>query len=265
MTYLAVPISGKDLKSCKEQITAAHKAGAEMLELRTDYLVLGTPNGEGLNTDKLRELITITKETGLPAIVTCRDAGEGRQNNLNPPLRRQSLVEAIKFGADYIDCEYANFIKKDFGETIKKALSENTKTKLILSAHNFQSKFENLNEIYEQMYAVFPDAIAKTAYQANHINDCFEAFDILKKYGKKAIAICMGQAGIINRIIAKKLDAFLTFASGGENQETAAGQLTIEKMKKLYRFDAINGKTEFFGVIGDPVEHSIGPNVLNGC
>ena len=115
------------------------------------------------------------------------------------------------------------------------------------------------------MFAAFPSAIAKTAYQANHINDCFEAFDILKKYGKKAIAICMGQAGIISRIIAKKLDAFLTFASVEENQETAPGQLTIEKMKKLYRFDTINSKTEFFGVIGDPVEHSIGPVVHNAC
>jgi 3-dehydroquinate dehydratase/shikimate dehydrogenase len=258
MTYLAVPISGKDLKSCKEQITAAHKAGAEMLELRTDYI-------EGLDTNKLKEVIGLAKQTALPIIVTCRDAAEGGQNNLYPSLLSQILTEAIKLGADYIDCEYANFTKKDFGDAIKKTLSENTKTKLILSAHNFQGRFEDLNSIYEQIFAALPAAIAKTAYQANHINDCFKAFDILKKYGKKAIAICMGQAGIISRIIAKKLDAFLTFASTGENQETAAGQLTIEKMKKLYRFDTINGKTELFGIIGNPVEHSIGPNVHNAC
>ncbi len=258
MTYLAVAIPAKDLKSCKEQITAACDAGAEMLELRTDYL-------EGLNIDKLRELIATAKETALPIIVTCRDAGEGGQNNLNPPLRRQILAEAIKLGADFIDCELANFQKKDFGETIKKALLENSKTKLILSAHNFQGRFENLAAIYEQIFAAWPAAIAKTAYQAHHINDCFEALDILKKYGRKSIAICMGQAGIISRIIAKKLDAFLTFASTCENHQTAAGQLTIEEMKKMYRFDTISSKTELYGVIGEPVEHSIGPAVHNGC
>jgi 3-dehydroquinate dehydratase / shikimate dehydrogenase len=74
-----------------------------------------------------------------------------------------------------------------------------------------------------------------------------------------------GQAGIISRIIAKKLNAFLTFASIAQDQATAQGQLTIEKMKNLYRWDSINGETELFGVIADPVEHSISPAVLNAC
>ena len=258
MTYLAIPISGRDLQNCKQQITAASKTGAEMLELRTDFI-------EGLDTNKLAELAKAAKETHLPIIVTCRDAAQGGQNNLPAPLRRQILVEAIKLGADYIDCEYSNFKQKEFGDSIKKTLAENEKTKLILSAHNFKEPFENLDSIYEQMFTDFPDAIAKTAYQAKHINDCFEAFDILKKYGNKAIAICMGQTGIISRIIAKKLDAFLTFASITEDQTTAQGQLTIEKMKNLYRWDSINSETELFGVIADPVEHSISPAVLNGC
>ncbi|MGA2914450.1 MAG: shikimate dehydrogenase [Sedimentisphaerales bacterium] len=257
MTYLAVPISGKDFKSCKEQITSAVKAGAEMLELRTDYI-------EELNTDKLREIFKSAKQTALPIIVTCRDSAQGGQNNLPPDIHKQILNEAIKLGADLIDCEYANFIK-DFGEPIKKALAESKKTKLILSAHNFNGTFEDLNDIYENMFSAYPAAIAKTAYKANHINDCFAAFDILKKYSDKAIAICMGQAGIISRIIARKLDAFLTFASAGENQETAAGQLTIEKMKKQFRFGTETCETEFFGVIGDPVEHSIGPVTHNAC
>ncbi len=258
MTYLAVSISGKNLEDCKEQITTAVKAGAEMLELRTDYI-------DALDTDKLRELIASAKKTALPIIVTCRDAAEGGQNNLNSAARKQILSDAIKLGADFIDCEYANFIKKDFGDDIKKALTESSKTKLILSAHNFTGPFEDLDSIYEQIFAVYPSAIAKTAYQANHINDCFEAFDVLKKYGKKAIAICMGEIGIVSRITAKKLGAFLTFASIQDKATTAPGQETIEKMKKLYRFDAINGKTELFGVIADPVEHSISPAVHNAC
>ena len=258
MTYLAVPIAAKDLKSCKEHIAAACKAGAEMLELRTDFI-------EGLDTNKLKELIAAAKQTSLPIIVTCRDTAQGGQNNLPAPLRRQILTEAVKLGADLIDCEFANFLKEDFGQTIKKALAENKKTKLILSEHNFKEPIENLYEIYEEIYSVFPDAIAKTAYQAKHINDCFDAFDILREYGDKAIAICMGRFGIISRIIAKKLNAFLTFASIAEDQATAEGQLTIEKMKNLYRYDSINSDTELFGVIADPVEHSISPAVLNAC
>ena len=39
MTYLAVPIAAKTLQEAEEQIQAAVAAGAELLELRTDYLV----------------------------------------------------------------------------------------------------------------------------------------------------------------------------------------------------------------------------------
>ncbi len=39
MTYLAVAIGPKSIDEAAERIKAAKKAGAEMLELRTDYLV----------------------------------------------------------------------------------------------------------------------------------------------------------------------------------------------------------------------------------
>ncbi|MDD5135347.1 MAG: shikimate dehydrogenase, partial [Phycisphaerae bacterium] len=258
MTYITVPISRKDIENCKEQITVAATKGADCLELRTDYI-------EGINADKLKELVRFAQETHLPIIITCRDGAEGGQNNLTPSARATILTEAVKLGADFIDCEYANFKISNFSNSIKKALSDNHGTKLILSVHNFKNKFENLNQIYEQIFTIRPDAIAKTAYQANHINDCFEAFDIIKKYGDKTVAICMGPAGIISRIIAKKLGEFLNFASIEEDSATAPGQMTIEKMKKLYRYDSINSKTELFGVIAEPVAHSISPAVHNAC
>ena len=38
MTHLTVPIAAKDFDQAAKQIKAAIAAGAEMLELRTDYL-----------------------------------------------------------------------------------------------------------------------------------------------------------------------------------------------------------------------------------
>ena len=258
MTYLTIPISAKDLNGCKKQIQTACAAGAEALELRTDYI-------ENLNADKLGEVVFAAKQTKLPIIATCRDPKEGGQNNLSPAVRMEMLAKAVKLGVDFIDCEYENFKHSDFAGEIKKTLAENSKTKLIISAHNFKTKFENLVQVYEQIFTLCPSAIAKTAYQANHINDCFAAFDILNKHGNKTIAICMGQAGIISRIIAKKLDAFMTFASIEDDAATAPGQLTIEKMNEIYRYDAINSESELFGVIADPVAHSISPAVHNAC
>jgi 3-dehydroquinate dehydratase type I len=138
MTYLTIPICGKDLEGCKEQISSALKAGAQMLELRTDYL-------HTLDTNILKNLLAEAKKTALPVIVTCRDAKEGGQNNIPAKIRKNILIDAVKLGADLIDCEFSNFI--NFEDDIQNVLADNKRTKLILSEHNFKEPFENLAEI----------------------------------------------------------------------------------------------------------------------
>jgi 3-dehydroquinate dehydratase/shikimate dehydrogenase len=75
----------------------------------------------------------------------------------------------------------------------------------------------------------------------------------------------MGEAGLISRIIAKKLNSFVTFASIDDQSATAPGQLTIEQFKKLYNYDNIKSDTELFGVIANPVGHSLSPAIHNAC
>jgi len=73
----------------------------------------------------------------------------------------------------------------------------------------------------------------------------------------------MGEAGLISRIIAKKLGSLVTFTCLDEKSATAPGQISIEKFKKLYRYDTIDSKTELYGIIGSPIEHSMSPLVHN--
>ena len=144
-------------------------------------------------------------------------------------------------------------------------LLSNSPGRLILSAHSFEGPFEDIEKLYDIILTELPTAVPKLVYTANHINDCFEAFDLLRSKETEAIVFAMGEAGLISRIIAKKLDSLVTFASLDEKSATAPGQLTIAQLKNQYRFDSINSETELFGVIGDPVAHSIGPVVHNVC
>jgi 3-dehydroquinate dehydratase/shikimate dehydrogenase len=258
MTYLAVPIAAKDVDLAAEQVKSAHSAGAEMLELRTDYLT-------ELNTDTLKALASCAKATKLPIIVTCRDKVQGGVGNWPLELRTEILVEALNHGADFIDCEYDNFLVGDTQTRLTEALSENKQARLILSAHNFDGTFPNLSSLHEDIQAAYPEAIPKLVYTAGHINDCFEAFDLLHNKTSDAIVLCMGAAGSISRILSKKLDGFVTFASVDEENTTAPGQITIEQLKTLYRWDSIDAETELFGVIGNPVAHSLSPAIFNAC
>ncbi len=144
MTYLAVPIGSKSTDEAAEQIKAAKKAGAEMLELRTDYLA-------GLDVEKMRTVLAAAKKTSLPVIVTCRDKAQGGAAVLPSQLRTRILVEAIGAGADFVDCEFDNFVLSDTNEKITAALNEHDGVGLILSAHRFEGPFSNTAGVYEEI------------------------------------------------------------------------------------------------------------------
>ena len=257
-TRLTIPISGADLDSAKEQIKAAAKAGAEMLELRTDYL-------QGLTTDLVKQLIGQAKGIAeLPIIVTCRDKSQGGAKKYPLQLRLDVLVTAAEAGAEFIDFEYENFLVTESQEKIERSMA-GSKSRLIISAHNFKGRFENIGRLCRDIETLYPAAIPKLVYTANHINDCFEAFDLLNKKRGDAIIFCMGAAGLVSRIIAKKLGSIVTFASIDEQSATAPGQLTISQFKDLYRYDDIKPDTQLYGVIADPVGHSLSPHIHNAC
>ena len=260
-TKLAVPIAAKDLDTAKGQVKKALAAGAEMLELRTDYL-------ECLSADLANNLIAFVKSDSdkrLPIIVTCRDRRQGGMIDYPQQLRVDVLTSALKAGAEFIDFEYDNYLSIEVQEKIRLALSRSSRGRLILSAHNFETRFANIGKLYRDISAVCPEAIPKLVYMANHINDCFEAFDLLHQTSGARIVFCMGEVGLISRIIAKKLNSFVTFASIDDQSATAPGQLTIEQFKKFYRYDDIKSDTELFGVIAEPVAHSLSPAIHNAC
>jgi 3-dehydroquinate dehydratase/shikimate dehydrogenase len=100
---------------------------------------------------------------------------------------------------------------------------------------------------------------------ARSIRDSLEAFEIIQNRQKPTIALCMGEAGLISRVLAKKFGAFLTFATLRKAEVTAPGQPTIEEMKRLYRWDAIGKETRVYGVVASPVAHSMSPSVHNAA
>ncbi|MHC4394802.1 MAG: shikimate dehydrogenase [Planctomycetota bacterium] len=260
-TKLTIPIAAQNLEQAAKQISAAKAGGAEMLELRVDYL-------KGLSANLVKKLIAEAKSnTGqdLPIIVTCRDQRQGGAKSYSEQLRVDVLIGAVESGAEFIDFEYENFLSRENQEKMKSVLSKNPKTRLILSAHNFETKFADIDSLHADILQACPTAIAKLVYTAKDINDCFEGFDLLHKTSGERIVFCMGAAGLISRIIAKKLGSFVTFASIDDESATAPGQLTVAELRNLYRYDSINCDTELFGVIASPVAHSLSPAVHNAC
>ena len=211
MTYLAVPISAEDVTAAGRQIEAALSAGAQMLELRTDYLL--QPSADSVAT--LLAQVKQRAGAAVPVIVTCRDPREGGAGPHPEQVRVEVLLAALEAGANFVDIEYVNFTRK-FSAVLGPYTS-----RLILSAHDFKTPFGDIRGLYREIRNACPEAVAKLVYMANHINDCFDAFDLLHEAGGDCIVLCMGEAGSISRILAKKFNALVTFASIDESKNAS--------------------------------------------
>ena len=158
--------------------------------------------------------------------------------------------------ADYIDLELATVLRHPTVWDHKIA------ARIILSEHIFSGK--PASDVINQMDRL-PAQVNKIVWQAQNILENLDAMELLRHSPRPTIALCMGEAGVVSRILAKKIGAFLTFAALNAESATAPGQLTIADMKKLYRWDALGPHTKVYGVVAHPVRHSLSPAIHNAA
>jgi 3-dehydroquinate dehydratase / shikimate dehydrogenase len=242
------------LVHCPMQMKAAKEAGADLAEVRVDLLSAEEqPGWERL----LREKV-------LPVIVTNRAAWEGGRAPVGEPTRLEVLTRAAKAGADFIDVELAAFdeFKRLFGATGIPA-----PTRLILSHHNFHRplSLDEIRRVYRRMVDADAD-VCKIAMAAKSATDNALAFFALREAkDRPMIMLVMGELGQCSRILAPKYGSFLTYASVGDGREAAPGQVATDALTGMYRFRSITASTGVYGVIGNPVSHSMSPAVHNAA
>ncbi|HVT89787.1 MAG TPA: type I 3-dehydroquinate dehydratase [Tepidisphaeraceae bacterium] len=248
MTHLCVPIFVNDLAQARRDIATAAEAGADMVEIRID----------GFDADPT-DLIS---KTAVPTVVTCRAAyeggREGEQSDDSDQDRFDRLTN-VAGSASYIDIEL-----EAIDGAMPKRPTDSLGPRLIVSSHDFQGRPDNLYNILERLNQSF-STVNKIVWTARSIRDNIEAFEILQSRQKPTIALCMGEAGLLSRVLAKKFGAFLTFASLSSETGTAPGQVTIHDFKRLYRWDAIGPETKVYGVVACPIAHSMSPAIHNAA
>ena len=256
MTLLAVSIQVDrlhDLDSCAQQ---AWSQGAEAIELRIDTF-----------QDNPAELADyLRNHSDRTWIVTCRSAAEGGRFEGRLDERVVLLSAAVRGTGVSIDFEWADWSKNDdLAQRITSVDSHTSDSvpRIILSSHDFKSCPDNMNDRMDAMISGEGVVAAKIAYQARHICDSFEALDLMHEYGPRASVIAMGEDGLWTRILSKKFDSFATYCALQADRATAPGQITLHEMVHEYRWPDINESTRVFGVIGDPVSHSMSPPLFN--
>ncbi len=87
----------------------------------------------------------------------------------------------------------------------------------------------------------------------------------LEKYGDRhaLVGLCMGEQGIISRLLGLRAGSAFTFAAVSPEEKTAPGQITAQELQSTYRIEQVDVATRVYGVAGDPVAHSLSPTIMN--
>lgn len=252
MTLLAVPLIGFRPDQVERFFARVRTLGADLVELRLDYF-------EELTANDVAGLITEAHRAGLRVLATCRSRREGGRFSGTDAAYLDTLEATSSSGADYIDIEWES-IRED--KTPIRTFLERNREKAVLSCHDFTRCPDDLAAIVDEMKEWRP-AVCKIAYMPQKITDCFGALDLI--HHDNVLAMAMGGTGVMTRLLARKLGAFLTFAGLESGAESAPGQISLADMKNCYRWDGINAQTQVFGVIGSPVGHSLSPGLHNAA
>ena len=228
---ICVPLTKKGTEATLANLNRAAEV-ADLVELRLDCI-------------EEYDLSRLMRERPCPVIVTNRPVREGGSFNGDEKERVRPLKEAINLGADYVDIEHDS----------SHLIEDRKKTKLIVSYHNFQETPSDLLSIYTRLKKLGADIVKVTVWAQNAL-DNLVVFDVLKSSEIPSIGLCMGEAGLMSRVLAPKFDAFLTFASLEQGGESGPGQITLGKMNELYRTNMIDSETKIYGLLGDSLDES---------
>src|SRR5688572_1698952 len=227
-------------------LIAEHKhlaeQGCKLVELRLDFLVT-PPN--------LKRLLA---ERPCPVIVTCRREQDGGRWAKSEDDRLMLLRQAIVAGVEYVDLE------EDMAATVPRF----GKTKRIISYHNFQETPEDLNHLHARLSGLNADVV-KIVTMAHSPHDNLRLMRLMRASRVPTVAFCMGEFGQASRILAGKFGSPFTYSTFHAERTMAPGQLSYQQMKEVYRYEKINRDTEVYGVVGDPISHSLSPHIHNAA
>jgi 3-dehydroquinate dehydratase/shikimate dehydrogenase len=241
----------RDLLARAEQVAQDNP----LLELRLD--ALHKPQAV---LPKLKDFLAAHRH--VTVIATCRRT-EGGGHFVGELFEQAEILEAAaRAGCQLIDVEIES------AETMRPADWKRLRgcgAALILSYHDF-AHTRNLEKTFERMQRFEPE-FYKIVSTARSLSENLAVLELLERHADQfnMVAMAMGEPGIVSRLLSARAGSAFTFASTAAGEETAPGQITLDRMRSLYRFEEIDAATRVYGVVGHPITHSLSPLMLNAA
>lgn len=225
----------------------ARKTGT--VELRLDWLK---------NDEERKKFLTWlgarNRSSGTTFLATCRRTAGGGEFTGTVAAQLGWLREAREAGCQWCDVEVETFRELPGRSVRGLSLPE----KVLLSVHNFR----RTPGLATKMSVPAESGVTaiKVAAMANSVTDSVRLLKLANR-SHRIVAVPMGEMGLPGRLLALRFGSPLAYAPLAA--ATAPGQVSLDDLKSLYRAGELTSKTEIYGVIGNPISHSLSPLLHN--
>ena len=252
VTKVCVAIAGATPAEMIEKAASVVKE-VTFLEFRLDYLekpLLALPRFKQFFADN----------TAVTAIATCRRTANGGRFSGSLAAELEVLAKCADAGFHLVDLELES------AEGMKKADLQklrDTGIGLLISHHDFTGTHD-LDGTYTRIEAFHPDFV-KVVTTAKSLYDNVTLIRFIERMNDHSniIGICMGDAGIISRVLGVRAGSAFTFAAATLGEETGPGQIAARTLLETYRIEQVDAATKVYGVAGNPIRSSLSPIMMN--
>lgn len=202
---ICVSLAPKSLGEASALIAQAEKSEADYIELRLDGLREGVGG-----------LRAVLKDVSKPLVLTYRS---DPKLSLGARIDPQELEQLFEH-AEYVDLDMPSWKKG---------------VRRIASIHLWRSiTFEEGASLAEAAWSQGCDLV-KLVFLAEKHEDNLTALRLASTLKMPAIVFCMGELGVISRVLTPLCGSKWTYASLRPGLETAPGQLDVATLRGIYR------------------------------
>lgn len=203
----------------KKRVKRAFELGADLVEIRLDYLK------DALDVNRLKNIIEGCENR---CILTIRSKKEGGLFKGGEAQRIHLLHQLSDLKPAYIDVELDTIKREQSLKQVEPCVT------LIVSKHSFTHtpKQSILSRWVNESLSF--GGIGKVVTTAKNFRDNITVIEMLKQAPKgRLISFCMGELGLISRILSPLLGSPIVYTSLKE--ATAPGQIGLSEALKLYQ------------------------------
>jgi len=247
---ICIALGLPDVPSLLDHARREVAAGETFLEFRLDYLARPREGACAIRT-----FLEEFPDTVLMA--TCRRHQNHGKFNGSIEEELSILDLAVNHGAAAIDVEI------ETAEMAAERMAQfRSRVLVVVSYHNFEAT-PPLDNTVGRVLRV-PADVYKIVTTARKPSDNIRVLSAAKALTRQKVTVlAMGELGFPTRVLSPVFGGAYTYAAPMYAEGTAAGQVSARLLRNLYRVEKLRKTAKIYGVIADPIRHTISPAVHN--